>query len=38
MGQNFGDGGVWTKATQKSALVFRQSTIRFDRFLQQRTA
>jgi hypothetical protein len=29
---------MWTGATQKSAVVFRQSTIRFDRFLQQHAA
>jgi len=34
-----GGGGVWAEAAQKSALVFHQSTIRFDRFsLQQRAA
>jgi hypothetical protein len=33
-----GGGGMWTGPTQKSACIFRQSTKRFDRFLQQRAA
>ena len=33
-----GGGGVWAEAAQRSALVFHQSTIRFDGFLQQRAA